>query len=66
MGLSCGMSMVKYGLFIFNLVCAVSKRFVRKTETFRQTILSHLSRDLNVSWHGKNPLEPILEAITQL
>lgn len=25
MGLSCGMSMVKYGLFIFNLVCAVSK-----------------------------------------
>lgn len=27
MGLSCGMSMVKYGLFIFNLVCAVSKTF---------------------------------------
>jgi len=24
MGLSCGMSMVKYGLFIFNLVCAVA------------------------------------------
>jgi hypothetical protein len=24
MALSCGMSMVKYGLFIFNLVCAVS------------------------------------------
>ncbi|CRL00126.1 CLUMA_CG013406, isoform A [Clunio marinus] len=24
MGLSCGMSMVKYGLFIFNLICAVA------------------------------------------
>lgn len=24
MGLSCGMSMVKYGLFVFNLICAVA------------------------------------------
>lgn len=26
MGLSCGMSMVKYGLFVFNLICAVSRK----------------------------------------
>lgn len=50
MGLSCGMSMVKYGLFIFNLVCAVSnKKTLFKLEcskVFSNLIMRKLLSDL--------------------
>jgi hypothetical protein len=38
MALSCGMSMVKYGLFIFNLVCAVSAEVHHEVSNLEQKL----------------------------
>lgn len=52
MGLGCGMSLVKYGLFIFNLFCAV--RFLLFNDIQEQTKSLHFNISKHLSSQSEN------------